>query len=197
MNKSEKEGKKFAVIHGRVPRANIRGRKASPVCLPGVIFTARRGHVARYNRCGAFSPLLPSSSSSFFARSYFKVMPRRSCIETSAIAVGRPPYCPFLQSARWPRIEPRLRGGRGGGVIIYTEKVYARARHAIMETNVRRSIIYWKLGSGRVGNLSSLATRFRNQSLNKNQANLLSSRTSVRIAFDRVQALPRFPRAKR
>ena len=115
MNKSEKEGKKFTVIHGRVPRANIRGRKASPVCLPGVIFTARRGHVARYNRCGAFSPLLPSSSSSFFARSYFKVMPRRSCIETSAIAVGRPPYCPFLQSARWPRIEPRLRGGGGGG----------------------------------------------------------------------------------
>lgn len=141
-----------AVIHGRVPRANSRkeGGHRSPTGCNIYGEERPRGPLQLLLQRGAFSPLpssLPSSSSSF-ARSYFKVMPRRSCIETSAIAVGRPSYCPFLQSTRWPRIEPRLRGGKGG-VIIYAEKVYARARHAIMETNVRRSIIYWKLG--RVG----------------------------------------------
>lgn len=153
-----------------------------------------RGPLRSRLQRAAFSP--PSSSSSF-ARSYFKVMPnklhrneRDSC---SPAPLLLPPSFVFTKRLGRPR---RIRGEERACNNLHRKSTRC-ARHAIMETNVRRSIIYWKLGSGRVGNLSSLATRPRNQSLNKNQANLPPSASVYRIAFDRVQPLPRFPRARR
>lgn len=158
------------MIHGR-----IRGRKAGRLPTGCNIYGEERprGPLQSLLQRGAFSPL-PSSS---FARSYFKVMPRRSCIETSAIAVEAGPLIARFYNRPdglgSSHEELARGGGRGKGrVIIYTEKVYARAPR--YNGNEERSKKHYLLEArpGRVGNLSSLATRFRNQSLNKNQANL-------------------------